>query len=98
MSFMYYLCLTLFMVVSFMLCAVILMQESKSSGLGSSFGGDATSSMFGTGTADVLKQFTAYLAALFFIACILLSIWTTTLGRTQSSGSTVLEQIRQEQN
>ncbi len=85
MMFLYFLMIALFMILSLLLCAVILMQESKSSGLGASFGGEASESLFGTSTADVLKRFTAWLALIFFIACILLSLWTASLGRAKSN-------------
>ncbi len=39
MSFLYYLAMILFMILCVVLCVVILVQESKSSGLGASFGG-----------------------------------------------------------
>lgn len=85
MTFLYFLTIALFMLLCIVLCTVILMQESKSSGLGASFGGEASESLFGTSTADVLKRFTAWLALVFLIACILLSLWTTALGRTQTN-------------
>ncbi len=85
MTFLYFFTIAIFMIVCFLLCVVILMQESKSSGLGASFGGEARESVFGTATADVLKKFTAWLAVVFLLACILLSLWTTTLGRTKSN-------------
>lgn len=69
-----------FVIVSVLLCGVILIQESKTMGLGASFGGDAGSSLFGTSTASVVKKITAWLASLFFIGCILLSFWTSALG------------------
>jgi len=61
------------------------MQESKSSGLGASFGGEASESLFGTSTADVLKRFTGWLALIFLVACILLSLWTTALGKSKTT-------------
>ncbi|MFI5343752.1 MAG: preprotein translocase subunit SecG [Chlamydiales bacterium] len=85
MTFLYFFTIALFMLICLLLCAVILMQESKSSGLGASFGGEARESMFGTGTADVLKKFTAWLAFIFIVSCILLSLWTSALGRTKSN-------------
>ncbi len=85
MTFLYFLTIALFLILCVLLCSVILMQESKSSGLGASFGGEASDSLFGTSTADVLKRFTAWLALIFFIACILLSLWTSALGRTKAS-------------
>jgi preprotein translocase subunit SecG len=85
MTFLYFFTITVFLIVCFLLCIVILMQESKSSGLGASFGGEARESVFGTATADVLKKFTAWLAFIFLLACILLSLWTTALGRTKTN-------------
>lgn len=83
MSFIFYLSLFVFIGLCALLCLVILIQESKSLGLGASFGGDAGDSLFGTSTADVLKKFTAYLAVIFAISCILLSLWTGAMGRKQ---------------
>lgn len=83
MTFIYYTALFLFMGLSVILCLVILVQESKSLGLGASFGGDPGESIFGTSTADVLKKFTAYLACIFMIGCVLLSLWTSALGRSK---------------
>lgn len=49
-------------------------------GLGASFGGDAGTSLFGTSTAAVVKKITAWLAFFFFLGCILLSFWTSSIG------------------
>ena len=84
MTFLYFFTIALFMFLCILLCAVILMQESKSSGLGASFGGEASESLFGTSTADVLKKFTAWLAFIFFISCIILSLWTTAMGKSKA--------------
>lgn len=62
-----------------------MIQESKSSGLGASFGGDTNESVFGTSTADVLKKFTGWLGAAFLISCVFLSLWTGALARSKSS-------------
>lgn len=82
MTFVYYFSIGLFMFLCFLLCVVILMQESKSMGLGASFGGEA-SDVFGTSTAQVLKKFTATLSTLFLISCVFLSFWTSSLARKQ---------------
>ena len=84
MTIIYYLAIALFIFICFVLCFVILMQESKSSGLGASFGGDASESMFGTATADVLKRFTAWMAVAFLISCVFLSLWTASLARARA--------------
>lgn len=81
MTVVFYICLFLFMGLSALLCLVILVQESKSLGLGASFGGDPGESLFGTSTAAVLKKFTAWLALIFMTACIILSLWTSSLSR-----------------
>ncbi|HSX03530.1 MAG TPA: preprotein translocase subunit SecG [Rhabdochlamydiaceae bacterium] len=84
MSFIYYLAIFLFLILSSILCLVILVQESKSMGLGASFGGDAGESLFGTSTASVLKKFTGYLGVIFIVACIFLSIWSESMGKPKS--------------
>ncbi|MES2121398.1 MAG: preprotein translocase subunit SecG [Chlamydiota bacterium] len=84
MTFIFYLAIFLFIGVCALLCLVILIQESKSLGLGASFGGDAGDSLFGTSTAEVLKKFTAYLAIIFMASCVLLSLWTGAMGRSKS--------------
>lgn len=86
MSFLFYLAILAFMFLCFLLCSVILMQESKGTGLGASFGGDVSGSVFGTSTADVLRKFTAWLAVAFFAACIILSLWTSAHGRATVRG------------
>lgn len=77
--FIYFFAIILFMILAIVLCITILMQESKSSGLGASFGGDTSDSLFGTSTADVLKKFTGWLVFIFLASSVLLSIWTTSL-------------------
>ncbi len=84
MTIVYYLFLFIFLFISLILCFVILIQESKSTGLGGSFGGDSGESLFGTSTPDVLKKITAYLAVAFLVGCVVLSLWTASLSRTAS--------------
>lgn len=82
MTFLFYLFLFLFLVLCLILCFTILIQEAKSLGLGASFGGDTGDSLFGTSTAEVLKRFTGYLAAFFLTGCLILSFWSSSLGRS----------------
>lgn len=81
MTVLFYISIFLFIMLCVLLCFVILIQESKSMGLGASFGGDASSSIFGTSTAEVLKKFTFWVAGIFLISCIGLSLWTASIGR-----------------
>ncbi len=81
------------MLLCVLLCSVILMQESKTTGLGTSFGGDSGSSLFGTATADVLKKFTGWVAVFFLALCVFLSLWTESIGQTSILSPTAIEQI-----
>ncbi len=95
MTFLFYLAIFFFMLLSVVLCLVILVQESKSLGLGASFGGDPGESLFGTSTAEVLKKFTAWLAAIFMISCVLLSLWSASIGAQRvKSLPTTIEEIQ----
>lgn len=87
MTFLYFFAIALFMLLCVMLCFIILIQESKSTGLGASFGGESSESIFGTSTADVLKKFTGWMALIFFASCVLLSLWTSAMGRTKTSNT-----------
>ena len=62
-------------------------------GLGASFGGDPGESVFGTSTAAVLKKFTAYLAILFMISCVLLSIWSGGMNKASKRPSVQVEEM-----
>jgi preprotein translocase subunit SecG len=62
MTTLFFITFFIFLFICVLLCGSILMQEAKSLGLGASFGGDNSDSVFGTSTAEVLKRFTAYVA------------------------------------
>ncbi len=91
MTFLFYIFLFLFLLASLLLCLIILIQEAKSLGLGASFGGDNSDSLFGTSTAEVLKRFTAYLAGTFLISCLVLSLWSGVIGRRSLAPTTLTE-------
>jgi len=92
MTVLFYIGIVLFLIICVLLSFVILIQESKSMGLGASFGGDAGNSVFGTSTAQVLKKFTAYLALIFMIACVLLSVWSGSIGKTSNAPAVQIEE------
>ncbi|HSX37292.1 MAG TPA: preprotein translocase subunit SecG [Chlamydiales bacterium] len=85
MTILFYVLIFIFLILSMILCFVILIQEAKSLGLGASFGGDTSDSLFGTSTAEVLKKFTAYISVVFLIGCLILSLWSASLGRKSQS-------------
>lgn len=94
MNFLFYFTIFLFIFLCFLSCFVILIQESKSLGLGASFGGETGESVFGTSTADVLKRITAYFAIIFVISCVVLSIWTNTMARKQMRAAETIEEVQ----
>ena len=96
MTILFYLTIILFVILCALLSGVILIQESKSMGLGASFGGDTGDSLFGTSTADVLKKVTAWLAFIFLSFCLILSIWCAGIGRSKISIPLTIEQVAKE--
>lgn len=95
MTLLFFIFLFLFLLLCTILALVILVQESKSMGLGASFGGDAGDSLFGTSTATVLKKFTAYIGVIFVIACVLLSVWSVSMGKSKVALPTQIEERTQ---
>lgn len=93
MTVLFYISIFFFLALCILLSFVILIQESKSLGLGASFGGDPGDSVFGTSTAAVLKKFTAYLAVFFLIACVFLSIWSGRIGKSHHGPSIQIEEV-----
>ena len=78
MNALYYIVLILFVLVCLMLVGIILMQSSKSGGMGSAMTGNALNTAFGGQAADkLLVRITAVLAALFMIFAISLNIIPT---------------------
>ena len=76
MSLAYLVFLVPFLIFCTVISAMVLIQENKSSGLGMIMGGDSSSSVFGTSTAEVLTKLTAWCGLIFVVACLILSAWT----------------------
>ncbi|MCH9612553.1 MAG: hypothetical protein S4CHLAM102_10440 [Chlamydiia bacterium] len=96
MTFLYFFFIFSFVALCMLLILVVLMQDSKSSGISSlSFNQDSASSVFGTSTADVLKKFTGYLAAIFLGMSLLLSIWSSSINHAKAKRvvPTIEEQV-----
>ncbi len=87
----FYLSISLFLCLCALIIFFILIKESKSMGLGASFGGDVDGSLFGTSTADVLKKITAWLSVIFFVACIIMSYWSGAISNSKPSIPTTIE-------
>ncbi len=95
MGFLFYFSISLFLLLCVILCFAVLIQESKSLGLGASFGGDAGDSLFGTSTAEVLKKTTAWLAFCFLLSSIFLSIWSESGSEGVSALPYTMEQVEE---
>lgn len=93
----FYTFLFVFLLLCIVLCGLILVQESKSMGLGSSFGVDSGDSVFGVATPDVLKKITAWLAVAFCVSCLILSSATHYLGKKYHPSSVVSEVIEEDE-
>jgi preprotein translocase subunit SecG len=94
MNFLFYFTLGLFFLNCLILSSLVLVQESRSMGLGASFGGDAGTSLFGTSTADILKKMTAACGIIFALLCFVLSIWTTMTTGSESNETVSTELVR----
>jgi preprotein translocase subunit SecG len=94
MTFIFYMFLFIFLLLCVLTIFTILIQDAKSMGLGASFGGDSSDSLFGTATADVLKKFTAYLIFIFMVSSLVLSLWTSSLGRVKTIPAPTIEEIQ----
>jgi len=66
--------LVFFVLVALLMVLVILMQRPKSEGLGAAFGGAVTENIFGAQTTNVLTTITTWLASIFFIIVLALSV------------------------
>lgn len=78
----YALVITLHVIVSLILIAVILLQAGRGGGLSESFGGSQTQTILGTKSSVFLKRATAVAAVLYILACLVLGVMTSHRGRS----------------
>jgi preprotein translocase subunit SecG len=71
--------------VAVLMMLVILMQRPKSEGLGAAFGGGVTENIFGAQTTNVLTTITTWLASIFFILILALSVLYAHRGAPESA-------------
>ncbi len=84
--------LAVFVIVCLLMSLIILMQRPKNEGLGAAFGSGATDQLFGARTTNVLQKATVYLATLFFVITLTLSILMT---KRNSSSPTLVAEAKQ---
>ena len=74
----YYLILTLYVIVCGMLIITILLQQGKGGDIANAFGGGTSQAVFGARSgATLLTRATAVLAALFILGSLTLTVWGT---------------------
>ena len=93
MTLLYVCALILLLALCSFTCLLVLVQEGKGGGLGASFGGETSTAVFGTATADILKRITATCGALFLCTCIVLSFWTAALSTVRAGPPELSEMI-----
>jgi len=74
---MYAIVVTIHVVISLFLIAVILLQAGKGGGLADTFGGSQMQNMFGTKSTTVLTKLTAVCAIGFIATCITLAVMSS---------------------
>ena len=94
MSLLYFLFIFLFIAVALVLSLLVLMQESKSLGFGASFGGDSSTSLLGSSTADVVKKITGGLIATFLAGCLILTYWSQSSLRAPNAPEVEIESVQ----
>ena len=95
----YYMFVFSMVVISFLLVGVILLQQSKTGGMGSAMTGNVLNSAFGGEAADkLLVKTTAILAALFMIFAISLNVISTpgSLNISTSTSDPILDRNKLE--
>lgn len=80
--FLYGLIITIHIIASLVLIAVILLQAGRGGGLSESFGGSSTQTIFGTKTSVFLTRATMACAIIYILTCLTLAVMTSHRGRS----------------
>jgi preprotein translocase subunit SecG len=80
MFILYWIFLTLFLFVCFILIMVVLIQKGRGGGLSGAFGGGGGNTAFGAKTGDVLTWATSVIFALFVILAVVLNLICDKMG------------------
>ena len=74
MTFLFYLCIVLFILVCLFLILLILIQKGRGGGLASAFGGAGGNTAFGAKTGDVLTWATSIVFGVFLLLAVALNL------------------------
>ena len=83
-------------IVCFMLIFVVLLQRPKNEGLGAAFGGDTASNIFGAQTTNVLANLTRWLAGIFMVLTLVLSILYSKNEESRTAACAFIEKARKD--
>ncbi len=86
MSFLFWLCLILFIFVCLFMILLVLIQKGRGGGLASAFGGAGGNTAFGSKTGDVLTWATSLVFGIFLV----LSVTLNLLAKNQTDATTPL--------
>jgi preprotein translocase subunit SecG len=88
MNFMYYLCVTLFVLVCVFLMLLILIQKGRGGGLASAFGGGGGNTAFGSKTGDVLTWATSIVFGVFIVLAVALNLIANSIHANRPGATT----------
>ena len=90
MNFLFYLTITLFIIVCLFLILLVLIQKGRGGGLSSAFGGGGGNTAFGSKTGDVLTWATSIVFGVFLLLAIALSLLAdrVSANRAAAAGTT----------
>ena len=80
LSFLFYLTITLFIIVCLFMILLILIQKGRGGGLASAFGGAGGNTAFGSKTGDVLTWATSIVFGIFLLLAIALNLLANNIG------------------
>lgn len=82
-------------IVCFLLIFVVLLQRPKNEGLGAAFGGDTASNIFGAQTTNVLANVTRWLAGIFMVLTLVLSLLYSKNPEAKTATNKYIEDARE---
>src|SRR5687767_3448521 len=81
LSFSFYTCLVLFIIICLFLILLILIQKGRGGGLASAFGGAGGNTAFGSKTGDVLTWATSIVFGIFLVLAVSLNLMSNAMDR-----------------
>src|SRR6187402_2604214 len=87
LSFSFYTCLTLFVIVCLFMILLVLIQKGRGGGLASAFGGAGGNTAFGSKTGDVLTWATSIVFGVFLLLGVAMNLIGNSLNESRTASS-----------